>query len=396
MRKSRYPWSGVFVLIIAVGACGIQPRPGKGRGSGTSDLPGPEIAISEKEAPDDGFFELSGFDWTIREAKPQASANPTSHWALGSPVPFRGLLAEDRLVITEPLAWPDDPDSILMIQIRGDAAGDWAARCVRADGSVDGDESRAGNGAAPHRIEWDPESQSGLIPLHEVFGGRGQLRDPATVCTLLVRLDSRREGGTTELTLRVLGGLPAPEPVERKDHGWNVGGLLREEVWKNEGFRSLMLRIAAPSTLSVLSRLVAAGAPDSPEFRYSVANGAVLQARVILDSRISEWRPLPLEVRWTPGAVMRIEYRLAPAPGVSVCTPIFRLRVGPARISFPLRVASRQFAGKVSWEAVVSEDLPEISRAPARQSRKAELQRADDLLGLPSGSSPFDCQGWFS
>jgi hypothetical protein len=387
MNKSRYPWSGVLMLAMAVTACGVQPRPAKGKNPDLQASPEKVLPAPEKDGHSAGSFEVAGFRWIIRGAKKSVSVHPRSVWQFGVELPFQGVVSGDTAAFTEPLAWPDDPDSILMVQIRGDAAGDWTARCVMADGSVD-------ETFAPHRIEWDPNSQSGLIPLHEVFGRRGQLRDPATVCTIQVRLDSRHGGSTPQLSLRVLGGLPAPEPAERKDHGWNVGGLLREEVWKNDGFRSLILQISAPSTVSILSKLRPAHlATDGESFR-SIAEGVHVEARVILESTVSDWRALPLQLRWPAGSSIRVEYRLAPGRGTRVCEPMYHARVSMVVVHIPLRVHSRQFSGAVNWQVIVSEDGAITSEAVPRKSSRQEIQRGDDVLGIPAGSSPFDCQGW--
>jgi hypothetical protein len=375
------------MLAIALTACGVQPRTSNAKSADMPALQDPKLAMPENEGSFAGFFELSGFRWSIREAKPRARYHPHSDWHLGAALPIRGVLAKESLATTEALAWPDDPDSILMVQIRGNAAGDWTARCVMADGSVD-------ETFAPHRIGWDSESESGLIPLDEIFGRRGQRRDPATACSILVRLDSSQGGATAQLSLRVLGGLPAPEPTERKDHGWNVGGIFREEVWKNEGFRGLNLQISGTSTIAIQSKLRHGKSTGDGQGLRSLAEGVQVEARVIAGEVASSWRPLPLQLRWSAGSTLRVEYRLAPGAGTRVCEPVIRIPIPGTKIVIPLRVQSRQFSGMVTWESIVSEETPRGSEAAPRKSSKKEVQRGDDVLGIPAETNPFACQGW--
>ncbi|NDF15986.1 hypothetical protein EB061_11820, partial [bacterium] len=285
MRKSKSCGVGLLALGILMNACGVQPRP-------NSQSPENSVLgqIPDRKSPgkssDLAEVSTSGVRWAIRSAGPESGSSPYSRWSLGDGVPYRAVVEGSQAAIAEALPWPDDPNSILLVQFRGLRSGDWSFRCVRPDGEVE-------ESSPTQRLDWDLHNDLGIIPLHVIFGQRGEKRDPSTVCHILLRFQDSGEARTLELSFRVLAGLPAPEPEQRQDFGLSVGGVIRQEQWRNDTLRPLQLTLDAKVALEVTTWLEQRSYLQSAERTYlpeparvlhSFAQGATIQARYTLGS----------------------------------------------------------------------------------------------------------------
>lgn len=400
MRSSRglsVLFAGFMVLGFSSG-CGIQQR--------SFSKPGAEEADEDRsgfrepgkaEKREQAAFDGAGFSWAIRSANPRTDSHPSSAWELGEVAPARVLVDGAAAGVSDPVAWPDEPDSVLMVQIRSARAGDWSARCILADESAE-------ESIPVRRMEWDPESESLLLPLSEVFGKRGERRDPASICHLLVRLQAGAEWRSFRLSLRVLSGLPVPAPIEHRDHEWATGQTLREELWRNVGFRNLDLELGADPKLTQASVIEIQAFIRHREGtrlygerrRFHSRTGAIqLEARVLTGPTWSAWSGLPLRLHWPAGSELRVEYRLAPARGARVCSLADRevRRVWGVDFGKRLSRVSQSFQGGVQWKARVLDPAKVRAGGAPRESSRAELREAGALDPVLEGS-PFDCQGW--
>ncbi len=390
-------------LVLTSSGCGVQPRegdPAVPEPQRDSLAAEPEVSAELPKTPsEEGPWKV---EWSIRRALPRKTAHRESSWALGEALQFEPVIQGAQVATVEPLEWPDEPESVLLVQLRYVPGGDWSARCSRPDGSME--EVLHGR-----RLLWDEPSQSGLLDLSEVFGSRGDLRDPATVCTL--RVEVERQGAYSALTysFRVMAGLPNPSPTERRDFAWSEGGLLREELWQNRGFRNLKLQVTAGTELVMTSvihaqpyvQLLGKGRQFKGQGQSYVSqfSGLAIEARAGEEGRWTAWAPLPLTVRWPAGSSLRIEYRLRPVAGARSCSLADRNVV---RFPYPmkntssgvqLRRVARHLHGSISWAVAVQDPARVLEGGQIRQSDRGE---AFDLGDAPAGleGSAFDCHGW--
>ncbi|MBU6376501.1 MAG: hypothetical protein KGQ59_10935 [Bdellovibrionales bacterium] len=398
MNHRKLGWAGLLVLGILMNGCGVQPRPNPE--SPESSVLG---QIPDRKAPgksaDLAEVETSGIRWTIRSARPESGSNPHSRWSLGDGVSYRTVVEASRAAISEALPWPDEPSSILLVQFRGLRSGDWSFRCVRPDGEVE-------ESSPTQRLEWDLENDLGIIPLHSIFGQRGEKRDPSTVCHVLLRFQDSGESRTLELSIRVLSGLPAPEPGLRQDFGLSVGGIIRQEQWRNETFRPLQLTLEAKVDLEVTTWLEQraylqgngrAYLPEPHRMLHSLAQRSTIQARYTVGSGWSNWGVLPQTVRWPSGTTVQVEYRLAAGSGVSECSRADRLVTQfpftNLKIFHEFGLSLRHFRGSLTWIVGVQDPTKLGDTRGRRRSEKTETQEFFEPPPQIS-SSAFDCQGW--
>jgi|GEM_PF-6836085 len=398
MKKGKSWWAGLLVLGILMNGCGVRARMSPQNPEGTELGQKPERDFPGKST-DLGEVETSGVRWAIRSARPESGSNPHTRWSLGDGIPYRTVVESSKAAISEALPWPDEPNSILLVQFRGLRSGDWSFRCVRPDGEVE-------ESSPTQRLDWDLENDLGIIPLHPIFGARGEKRDPSTVCHLLLRFQESGEARTLELSFRVLAGLPAPEPEQRQDFGLSVGGVIRQEQWRNDTLRPLQLTLDAKVALEVTTWLEQRSYLQSAERTYlpeparvlhSFAQGATIQARYTLGSGWSNWGGLPQTVRWPAGTTVQVEYRLSAGAGVTECSRADRLlhefRWAHLKVFSEFRLSARHFQGSLTWIVGVQDPtkLGEASRR--RRSEKTETQEFfEPTPQFPS--SAFDCQGW--
>jgi hypothetical protein len=386
---------GIFTEI----GCGLQSRPVKKERSGGA-VPGAESVLDQARAPNQPGFQAVGYQWVIREAKPRTDSHPGSAWSLGASVSPRVVVDAQSAVVLDPILWPEPEDGMLVVQIRNLRFADWSARCIRADESSE-------ESLPARRVEWDPESESGVIPLSDAFGSRGEKRDPASSCHISVRFESSGAAKSFQLSLRVMSGLPVPEPSESKTFPLSSEWLLREETWKNHGLRPLKITLDAKPQL-LLSNWIEARwfsyvrsrnertLNKSDGFRLSETSSLALQARYFSMGQWSSWLALPQTLAWPAGGELVVQYRLVAAPGAPICSwndrNVEHLMLG-IFVGLQVRPYQRTLQGHVEWRAHLEDPTLALEGGVTRQTEKRWVQEwADTRPGVSTSS--FDCQGW--